>query len=144
MKSCLTISLEMGHLPCEQTKNSDLRKNRMPIGPHYPSLFTTSGIDKGLGIFSSAEVPDSFLPPAIIAGLGRQITNRRAKHAGGRLNQPRLKEGRSMALIASRDWRLVVVGEIPRRLLHGAGVPEYHSKLRPPSPRRCVFRKCLV
>lgn len=36
------------------------------------------------------------------------------------------------------DARPTVEGEIPRRFLHGAAVPEYCEKLRPPSPWQLV------
>lgn len=127
----LTIAASRLRFPRDASDIFDSWGHRKPSGPCYPSSVTPSGIDKGLGIFSSAEVPDSFLPASMEAP-GRRIINRRTKHAGVRLNQPRLKEGRSMALIASRDWLLTVVGEIPCRLLHGAGVPKYRSN--------CVLR----
>lgn len=95
------------------------------------------GLRQRSGFFLFSNAPDSFLPASMEAP-GRRIINRRTKHAGDRSNQPRLNVGVPLASIASCDARLTVAREILRRLQHGAGVPEYRSKLRPPSPRQLI------
>lgn len=83
-------------------------------------------------------VPHSF-QPLMLRLRGSRIKEPRDKTRRGD-NQPRSNVGataqgdscKTRALDGCR--RLTVVGEIPRRLQHGAGVPEYRFKLRPPSP----------
>lgn len=112
---------------CEIGHDFDPRDHRKPSGPCYPSGLTTSGMDKGLGVSFSHIARNSFLPPANTAGPGSRIDQPKDKHARDRLNQPGLMKVRSGSYCIT-SARLAVVGEIPRRLQHGAGVPEYRLK----------------